>query len=281
MPSVQDIFFSKRTLIMGILNVTPDSFYDGGRHRSIDAALQHAGKMIEEGVDIIDVGGESTRPGSQKVDEAEELDRVVPVVEKICIRFDALVSIDTYKAGVARAALDAGAAIVNDISGVRFDDHMPDVLRNSSCPVVVMHIKGTPRDMQSSPYYDDVVAEVGQYFEERIHALGEQGIKKNRIILDPGIGFGKRVEDNLALTASLDRLAVEGRPILYGASRKSTIGAVLDLPPEERLEGTLALTALAVWKGARIIRVHDVRENLRVARMAEAVKGHAAGVMVD
>ena len=258
---------------MGVLNLTPDSFYDGGRYARPGAAFGQAERMAAEGADIIDVGGESTRPGSDPVPEEEELRRVVPLIEKIKRELQTVVSVDTYKARVAREALAAGADIVNDISGVRFDPEMPGLLEGSSCPVVVMHIKGTPKDMQQDPHYDDAVTEVKGYFVERVGSLSSCGIDESRLILDPGIGFGKRVEDNLMLIARLDELRVNGLPLLLGASRKSVIGAVLDLPPVDRLEGTLALTALAVWNGAKIVRVHDVKENVRVVKMVEAVKG--------
>lgn len=274
MPDAKSILNSPHTLVMGILNLTPDSFYDGGRYADPDAALKQARRMVDEGADIIDIGGESTRPGSDPVPLDEELRRVVPIVRKVKEGLKTLVSIDTYKSEVARRALDAGADIVNDISGVRFDPDMPGLLKSRGCPVVVMHMKGTPKDMQQNPHYDDVVGEVREYFDERVDALCGLGIDRSRVILDPGIGFGKRVEDNLALMARLEDLRVDGLPLLVGASRKSVIGAVLDLPLEERLEGTLALTALAVAKGVKIIRVHDVKENVRVVRMVEAVKGY-------
>lgn len=270
---------------MGILNITPDSFYAGSRY-DFGGALASAEKMLADGADIIDIGGESTRPGAEPVDAAEEKRRVLPVIERLKRDFGAVVSVDTYKSSVAQAALDLGADMVNDVSAARFDARMPEVLRASASLVVIMHMQGTPRDMQDAPYYDDVVAEVRAFFGQRLEHLEAAGIARWRLILDPGIGFGKRLEDNLALIRSLPELAVDGLPLMLGASRKSMIGKVLaahpssrktqaaslPLPAEERLEGTLAITALAAWHGARIVRVHDVKENVRVVRTVEAVK---------
>ncbi len=258
--------------VMGVVNVTPDSFSDGGRWPEPDAAVRGALEMIDEGARIIDIGGESTRPGSDYVGAAEEIRRVVPVIEGLCRESPgALVSIDTRKSEVARAALDAGAGIVNDVSALRDDPALAKLAAEREVPVVLMHMRGTPADMQKDPHYDDLLGEVRGFFEEALLRAAEAGIPRSRTILDPGIGFGKRLEDNLALINRLDEFADLGRPVLVGASRKSFIGMTLGLPVGERLEGTLAATALAVVRGARIVRVHDVKANVRVVRMMEAM----------
>lgn len=260
-----------RALIMGVLNVTPDSFSDGGLFLRTEDAVRRAEEMAQEGADIIDIGGESSRPGAEPVPLEEELRRVIPVVREVARRLSVPISVDTYKAEVARRALEEGASIVNDISALRFDPDMAEVVARRRAPVVLMHMKGTPRDMQRNPYYEDVLGEVEGFLKERKEAAVGMGIPEENIILDPGIGFGKRVQDNLQLLKNLDRLVALGSPVLVGTSRKSFIGAVLDLPVEERLEGTLATLVLAVAKGAKILRVHDVRPAVRVVRMAEAV----------
>jgi len=260
-----------RALIMGVLNVTPDSFSDGGLYLRTEDAVRRAEEMAQEGADIVDIGGESSRPGAEPVPLEEELRRVIPVVREVARRLSVPISVDTYKAEVARRALEEGASIVNDISALRFDPNMAEVVARRRAPVVLMHMKGTPRDMQRNPYYEDVLGEVEGFLKERKEAAVGMGIPEENIILDPGIGFGKRVQDNLQLLKNLDRLVALGSPVLVGTSRKSFIGAVLDLPVEERLEGTLATLVLAVAKGAKILRVHDVRPAVRVVRMAEAV----------
>jgi len=263
---------SERVHVMGILNVTPDSFSDGGLHAAPDSAVAAALRMVEEGADIIDVGGESTRPGAPEVPADEEIHRVATVIGDLRAKADVPISIDTRKAKVARAALDAGADIVNDISALRGDPALAPLCADRECPVVLMHMKGTPRKMQADPRYDDVVDEVLNFLGEAVARAVAAGIAWERTIVDPGIGFGKTVEHNLALVNRLDELAETGRPVLLGASRKSFIGKTLDIDsPAERLEGTLAVTALAVARGARIVRVHDVAANVRVVRMAEAV----------
>ncbi len=256
-------------LIMGILNVTPDSFYDGGKYNSIDAALFRVEKMLEEGVDVVDVGGESTRPGSDPVPLDEELKRVVPVVEAIVKRFSELsVSVDTYKAKVAEEALGAGAVLVNDVSACRFDEAMMDVLVRYKPVVCLMHMKGTPKDMQQSPFYKDVIGEVKGFLKERARIVKEKAmLPDDRIVVDPGIGFGKRLVDNLTILDRLEEFS-DIAPVLVGPSRKSFIGMILDLPPVERLEGTLSAVAISVYKGARIVRVHDVKEAKRAALVA-------------
>jgi len=264
---------SKKTHIMGILNVTPDSFSDGGRYLDRKTAIDHALKMVDEGADIIDIGGESTRPGAEPVPLEEELNRTIPVIEAISKKISVPVSIDTYKAEVARQAIQAGATIVNDISGLRFDPEMASVVAETGAAVVVMHIKGTPRDMQKNPEYQDLFGEIIEYLRGSIEIAKKAGVPEERIIIDPGIGFGKRPEHNLQIINRLDRFSVLGRPILVGTSRKSFIGLILDnLPPSERIEGTAASVAISVFNGASIVRVHDVKTMSRVVRVADAIR---------
>ena len=267
---------SRKTLIMGILNVTPDSFSDGGIYYDVDMAVEHALEMIDEGADIIDVGGESTRPGSAPVPVREEISRVVPVIEKLAGRIGVLISIDTYKAEVAGAAIDAGAGIVNDISGLRFDDRMSKVVSENNVPVIIMHIKGTPKDMQTNPAYENLIGEIMQYLEESISIAENDGIPSDKIIIDPGIGFGKTFEDNLEIIKRLAEFKKLCRPILVGPSRKSFIGRILgDALPLERTEGTAAAVAVSIMNGADIIRVHDVKEMAEVVKVADAIKSGA------
>ena len=266
------LHLSRRTHVMGILNVTPDSFSDGGRFLRLDDALRRAEEMVAEGADLIDIGGESSRPGAAPVALDEELDRVIPVVETLAGRVSVPLSVDTYKAEVARRALDAGAALVNDISAMRFDPAMKELIAERGVPVILMHMRGTPRDMQISPFYEDVIGEIGAFLRERIAEAVSAGIAQSSIVVDPGIGFGKRVADNLEIVRRLDAFHALGCPILLGPSRKSFIGKVLDVSSEERLEGTAAVVALSVLRGAHLIRVHDVRQMVRVARMVEAIE---------
>jgi dihydropteroate synthase len=262
----------QRTVIMGILNVTPDSFYDGGRYARAEAAVQRALQMVQDGADIVDIGGESTRPGSQPVPEEEELRRVLPVIEAVRGQVDVPISIDTTKSRVAERALQAGACMVNDISGLGFDPRMAEVVARHGALCCVMHIQGTPQTMQQNPQYEDVVRDISRYFEERLALAERAGIPRENIWLDPGIGFGKTVEHNLEILRRLREFTAFGLPILIGTSRKSFIGKILgDLPPEERLEGTAATVAIAIMNGANAVRVHDVREMVRVARMTDAV----------
>jgi dihydropteroate synthase len=261
-----------RTLIMGILNVTPDSFSDGGLNYDADAAVTHAIQMLEDGADIIDVGGESTRPGAELVPVEEEIRRVVPVIERISKETDAVISIDTYKAKTAEAVLDAGASIVNDISALTFDPDMRRVVAEHKVPAIIMHIKGTPKDMQSNPAYDDLIEEVKAFLQQRIDEAANAGIDPRMLILDPGIGFGKTINHNLEIMRRLKEFQSFRMPILMGTSRKSTIGKVLGgLPPEERLEGTAATVAVSIMNGANIVRVHDVKQMARVAKMTDAI----------
>jgi dihydropteroate synthase len=268
-----------RTLVMGVLNTTPDSFYDGGRYAAFERALARAEQMLAEGADILDIGGESTRPGAEPVSEDEELRRTVPVIEAIAARYpQAIISIDTTKSRVAELALQAGACIVNDISGMTFDPRMAEVAARAGALVVLMHIQGTPRTMQLNPRYADVVAEVRDTLAAHARRAQQAGIPRENIWIDPGIGFGKTVEHNLQLLHHLPTLKSLGYPVLIGTSRKSFIGHLLGgLPPEERLEGTLATLALAVAWGADIVRVHDVQAAVRAVRIADAlVRTHTA-----
>jgi dihydropteroate synthase len=256
---------------MGVLNVTPDSFSDGGKYLDPRSAVQHALQMVEEGVDIIDVGGESTRPFATRATVDEELKRVIPAIQGIRSRSDVLISVDTYKARVAREAYDAGADIVNDISALMFDPDMAEIVSRLGMYVILMHIKGTPENMQVDPRYSDVISEVMDFLRERTAVAVSHGIKEEDIILDPGIGFGKRVEDNLRILKDLRVFKQLGRPILVGASMKTFIGKVTDSPVEARLEGTLASVAVALWNGADIVRVHDVARTRKVVQLVDAV----------
>ncbi|MCS6919802.1 MAG: dihydropteroate synthase [Fimbriimonadales bacterium] len=263
----------RRTLVMGVLNATPDSFYDGGRYPTVDAALARAEQMLAEGADILDIGGESTRPGAAPVPEEEEIQRVIPLIEAIAERFPhAPLSIDTTKSRVAQLALQAGACIVNDISGATYDPRILEVAAQAGAPVVLMHIQGTPQTMQRNPTYGDVVEEVKATLLAHAQRASDAGIPFQHIWLDPGIGFGKTLEHNIELLRNLHELASVCFCVLVGTSRKSFIGHILGgLPPEERLEGTLATLALAVAWGADIVRVHDVKEAVRAVRVADAL----------
>jgi len=264
--------FKDKPVIMGILNVTPDSFFDGGSYYPRERAIDHALEMAEGGADIIDVGGESTRPGSEPTSLGEELDRVLPVIEGIRKRSSIPLSIDTYKAAVARAAIASGADMVNDISSLSFDEGMAGVVAASGVPVVIQHIKGTPRDMQKNPSYQDVTGEIKEFFIERIAYARSCGIDEDDIIIDPGIGFGKRVSDNLTIIRELGRLKELGRPLLIGTSMKSFIGRIMGTDvPAERAEGTLASVAISLWNGADMVRVHDVARTKKVVKFMKAL----------
>ncbi|OIO02459.1 dihydropteroate synthase [Candidatus Desantisbacteria bacterium CG_4_10_14_0_8_um_filter_48_22] len=261
-----------RPLIMGILNVTPDSFSDGGRFFSRENALKQAEKMAGEGADIIDVGGESTRPYAEQVSAEEEIRRIIPVIRKIKKKLRTLVSIDTYKSEVACRALEEGADIINDISALRMDRNMGKAAARAGVPVILMHMQGRPRGMQASPRYGDVIRDIAGFLGERIKKAKELGIDVKKIIIDPGIGFGKTVEHNLLIIKNLEKFKKLGCPVLAGPSRKSFIGKVLNLKVYERFEGTAAAVAICVWNGADIVRVHDVKEMKRVADLAYAIK---------
>ena len=261
------------TLIMGILNMTPDSFSDGGQFKSHNKAIDHALKMVEEGANIIDIGGESTRPGAEAVELEEELSRTIPIIEAIRLKSNCLISIDTYKSKVAKTALAAGADMVNDISGLTFDHNMASLVAERNVPVIIMHIKGKPGDMQKNPNYDNLIKEIKSFFEVQIAIAKKAGIDSGNIILDPGIGFGKRLEDNFEIIRELGQISTMGYPVLLGPSRKSFIGFTLDLPIDERIEGTLASITAGVINGARIVRVHDIRATRRTLTITEKIMG--------
>ncbi len=258
---------------MGILNVTPDSFSDGGAFFDKEAAIEHALYMQGNGADIVDVGGESTRPGAEKVSSKEELRRVVPIIKALSGRLKIPISIDTYKSDVAEAAIDAGASIVNDISGLRFDKRMSKLVAGQAVPVVIMHIKGTPKNMQKNPKYKALIPEIIDYLAGSIQIARDAGISDDMIVVDPGIGFGKSFEDNLEIIDRLNEFTGLEKPILLGPSRKAFIGKVLGgLPAPERIEGTAAAVTAGILNGANIMRVHDVKEMSRAAKVADAIK---------
>ena len=262
--------------VMGILNVTDDSFSDGGLYRNPDAAVARAEQMAGEGADIIDVGGESTRPGSDPVPPEEQVARVVPVISRLATRLNVPISIDTAYAEVARQALNAGAQIVNDVTALRGDDGMGSVVAETGAPVILMHMLGTPKDMQAAPAYADVVHDVMMFLSERIDAAVAYGIKKEQVVVDPGVGFGKTLEHNLDLMARLAEFESLGRPVLVGTSRKSMIGAILDAPSDERLFGSLATVAVAIERGAVMARVHDVKATVDLVKVLAAIQGRVA-----
>ena len=259
------------TRVMGIVNVTPDSFSGDGKHSDVDAALEQAEEMLQAGAEIIDIGGESTRPGAAAVDPDEELQRVVPLVRELKRRVDTRVSVDTRRASVARAALDAGADMINDVSALRDPDMLP-LLRERNVPVVLMHMRGEPRTMQRDTHYNDLTETLRGYLDDRVKSAIAGGLSDDKILVDPGIGFGKSVEGNLTILRRLPELRDIGRPILIGASRKSFIGEVLGLPVEQRLEGSLAVAAYASAQGAHVLRVHDVAATVRAVRMIDAFR---------
>jgi dihydropteroate synthase len=265
-----------RTWLMGVVNVTPDSFSDGGLYFDAGPAVDRGLELAAEGADILDVGGESTRPGSLPVPEDEELRRVIPVIGALRKRTEALLSVDTTKASVARAALDAGADIVNDTSAFRFDPAMAGEVARSGAAAVLMHMKGRPLTMQDAPRYDDLLGEVAGFLGDRLRLAEAAGIPRERVIVDPGIGFGKTFEDNLVLIRRQEAFHALGRPLLMGFSRKAFLGRILGLPPDRRLEGTIAAAVLSVERGAHILRVHDVGPVARAVRAAEAMLGAAA-----
>lgn len=260
----------RRTLVMGILNVTPDSFSGDGLAADADAAIEQARRFVEAGCDIIDVGGESTRPGSEGVDVDEELERVLPVIEALADEFDTVVSIDTSKPEVAQLAVAMGAGMVNDVNGLR-EPGMAEIVAETGAAACIMHMQGSPRDMQEDPFYDDLMTEIYAFLAERVEATERAGVPRERVLVDPGFGFGKTVEHNLEILRRLRELRSLGCGVLVGTSRKSTIGNVLDRPVEERMLGTAASCAIAVANGADVIRVHDVEEMTEVARMADAI----------
>jgi len=264
--------FRKRAYVMGIINCTPDSFYGGSRKATVQKALEAGRKMVRDGADILDMGGESTRPGSDAVSADEELGRVCPVIEALRRESDVPLSIDTTKAAVAREALRLGCDMVNDVSGLRADPQMASAVAEAGIPVVLMHMRGTPKTMQKAPFYADTVGEIKAELQDMVDAALAGGVGSERIIIDPGIGFGKRVEDNLRIIGGLRGLKSMGFPVLIGLSRKSFIGAVLDRPVDERLIGTVVANTAALLAGADILRVHDVREAVEAVKMIQAVR---------
>ncbi len=265
------------TLLMGVVNVTPDSFYDGGKYPTPGAAIERGLELTAAGADIIDIGGESSRPGSDPVPAAEELRRVIPVIEGLAGRVSVPVSVDTWKAAVAARALEAGATIVNDISALRFDPGLAAVVAASERPYIMMHMLGTPRDMQRNPVYRDLIGEIRDFFRERIGFAAAAGIDPDRIIIDPGIGFGKTTAHNLEIINRLGEFRELGRPVLVGPSRKSFIGAILGREPGDRLWGTAGAVAAAILRGADIVRVHDVAEIRPVAAVVDRVRAAGPG----
>lgn len=261
----------ERTWIIGVLNITPDSFSDGGLYFDKDKAVERGLELEEQGADIIDIGGESTRPGSESISLEEERRRVIPVISALRKRTDILISIDTSKSEVARAAIDAGADIINDISSFRFDHQMLLLAAQSHVPIILMHMKGIPKTMQVNPFFENVLIEVKSFLKEKLELAQANGIEREKIIIDPGIGFGKGLKDNLVLINNLHLLEDLGRPILTGISRKSFIGKILNLPPEKRLEGTIASAILSIIHGSHILRVHDVASVRRAVLVAEAI----------
>lgn len=270
-----NMFAKRTTKIVGTLNVTPDSFYDGGKFVAVDQAVAHAKRLVAQGADLIDIGGESSRPGSVRISAQEELDRVLPVVERLVPETNVPISIDTYKPEVANACLNAGAKLINDITGLRgLGEYrgMADVVAKHGALVCIMHMLGDPETMQHDPFYKDPIQEISEFLQKQVDVAKAAGIKDEQIILDPGIGFGKRLEDNLAIIKNLNAFKKLGYPVLIGVSRKSFLKQISGLEPEDRLEGTLAANVIAVMNGADYIRVHDVEANRRAIEVAEAIR---------
>ncbi len=261
---------SQRTHIMGILNVTPDSFSDGGRYLEVNKAVEHALKMVRDGADIIDVGGESTRPFSKKISRDEELERVIPVIEALAKELSVPISIDTYKGEVAEKSLKAGASIINDISALRFDPQMASIAAGACVPLILMHIKGTPQNMQDNPVYDDVVSEILKFFEKAIERAVSAGVREDLIIIDPGIGFGKTFDHNLEIIRELAGFESLNKPVLLGSSNKAFIGHILDR--DTRDTGTMATVAAGVMNGANIVRVHNIPKAAETVKIIDAIK---------
>ena len=261
----------KQSLIMGILNVTPDSFSDGGKYLEKNTAINHALEMIDQGADIIDIGGESTRPFSDPVSLKEEISRVVPVIEGIRKESDICISIDTTKSQVATAALNSGASVINDVSAMEVDPLMVDVALKFDCPLIIMHMKGTPKNMQDDPQYESLISDIKDYLLDRIDFIISKGINPKKIVIDPGIGFGKTVENNFEIINNLKHFTSMDFPVLLGASRKSFIGISLNLPEKDRLEGSLAANIIGLQNGAKIFRVHDVAETNKALIIANKI----------
>ncbi len=267
----KEYHLSARTHVMGILNCTPDSFSDGGLYSTLDQYVLRAEQMAEEGADFIDVGGESTRPGAEDVSAEEEIGRVVPVIEKICKNIDIPISVDTRKAEVARAAIGAGAAMINDVSGLKYDNQMADVIAKARLPVIIMHMRATPKTMQKNTDYYDLIGQVIDELRESIDLAEKAGTDRKKIVIDPGIGFGKEKPDNFRLIKHLRRFSELDCPVLIGLSRKSFLGWALDAPVNGRLAGSIAAAAAAVMNGAHILRVHDVKETVQAAKTADLI----------
>ncbi|MGL4308338.1 MAG: dihydropteroate synthase [Cetobacterium sp.] len=268
--------FENKVYVMGILNITPDSFSDGGENYSLEKAIIHGKKMVEDGVDIIDVGGESTRPGSDPVSLEEELARVIPLIKRLVEEVSVPISIDTYKAQVAKEALEAGATIINDVSGFKMDRDMAKVAGEKNAYSILMHMRGTPKSMQQDYSYRDLLGEVEEELQESIDLALEAGVTRDRLILDPGIGFAKGLEENVILLNNIERLKKRfNLPVLIGASRKKFIGTILNIEnPKDRLEGSLAVAAIGAYEGAAILRVHDVKETARVVKLANFLRNY-------
>ncbi|MDQ1333874.1 MAG: Dihydropteroate synthase [Thermodesulfobacteriota bacterium] len=262
----------KRTHVMGVLNVTPDSFSDGGHYFETDRAIEHGIEMDRDGADIIDIGGESTRPYSEPVSAAEEMDRVIPVIEALRKEISAPISIDTCKAQVARQALTAGASMINDISALRFDPEMAGMAAQADVPVILMHMKGTPGDMQKNPVYGDLLLEITDFLREAVDRCEAAGVRRDLTVVDPGIGFGKTFDHNLQIIRELHRFQCLDRPILFGPSNKAFIGHILNKEPHERDTGTMAAIAAGVMNGAHMVRAHDVRKAVETVRIIDAIK---------
>jgi dihydropteroate synthase len=274
LPGGRVLELGDRTKVMGIINITPDSFFEASRSRGVEQCLKTADEMLSHGADVLDLGAESTRPGSNPVNAEEELERLLPILKALRRSFpDAVISVDTYKSATASACIEEGADIINDISGLTFDPQMADTVAKSRCSLVLMHIKGRPKDMQRDPSYQDLFGELVDFFQSQMRRACEAGIEEDRIILDPGIGFGKKPSHNLDILRHPEAFSPLGRPVLIGASRKSTIGLATGAEdPAERLEGTLAVTALCAMKGVSLVRVHDVKENVKVIKMIDAIR---------
>ncbi len=264
--------FNEKTYVMGILNITPDSFSDGGSYDGVEEAVRRAQEMVEEGAHIIDVGGESSRPGAEYVPEEEELSRVLPVIRRLVQEIDVPISIDTYKAGVAKACIQAGAHIINDISGFKGDPDMANVAARLGVPCILMHMRGTPKTMQDNLHYHSFMENLREELSESIEMAVEAGIERKNIILDPGVGFSKSSDHNLEIIKNIKELKRMGYPLLVGASRKRFIGEILDAASDERLEGSLAVAVISSWEGAGILRVHDVKETVRALKVTDAIR---------
>lgn len=264
--------FGKKTFCMGILNITPDSFSDGGKYLDSKIALEKALELEKDGADIIDIGGESSRPGADTISVKEELDRVMPVLKELVKRVKIPISIDTYKTEVAKEVLEAGADIINDITGLHNNEQLAKLVAKYDAGIIIMHMLGTPKTMQANPEYKDLIGDIITYFKKSIDIAKANGISEDKIIIDPGIGFGKTIEHNLEIIRKLSAFKKIGRPVLIGTSRKAFIGNILNLPVNERLEGTAASVAISIMNGADIVRVHDVQKMQRIIKMADAIK---------